>query len=381
MSGRLLRVHCELGPVLCNRTAVYKICKLTPAALTQRGFHVRCSALLARIAPETLEPLTPRQRHLFQQSQQWLTQAICRPSRFLSSRWLTGFSTAWRHGLGLRLFLDPLYVLFYGLVQDAVVLVYDITPASDPAWHHPHVGRLYEAAFAHLARSRCHLVASCQNTYDQLRVNYGIAPSRLTHLPLGLFGFPETAPRQPDAEEAPFLLFVGATEELRKNVVGLIQAYGAAGLYQSRGIRLRILGSHAGEDHPVVVAARATPGVDLMGFVSDAVVAASYERCLGLVFPSFHEGFGLPLLEAMARGCVCVASILGASPEVGGDAVLYVNPYSQSEIIRALWRVVELPAAERQRLARLGRQRARQFTWDRFYDGLAALLRRRLRAA
>ena len=49
MSGRLPRVHCELGPVLCNRTAVYKICKLTPPALAARGFRVRCSALLARV--------------------------------------------------------------------------------------------------------------------------------------------------------------------------------------------------------------------------------------------------------------------------------------------------------------------------------------------
>jgi glycosyltransferase involved in cell wall biosynthesis len=390
MQQRQFRVHCELGPVLVNRTAVYRLCRKTPAELERRGLAVSCSALLARLGTVDAEPVAPFQRRLYYWSQRWLAWAVSRPGAFDKTRWLTGAVPGARHPWRLRLFLDPLYVLFHGNPQTGVVVVYDITPASDPDWHDPRVCRLYRAAFELLARSRMHLVATCRNTADQLRVNYGIAPSRLTVLPLSLFSGLENGQSvevQPTREPrekrvlTPFLLFVGATQERRKNVAGLIQAYGRSGLHAERGIRLRIVGSHAGDEHPVVALARATPGVDLMGQLDDDALARAYEDCLGFVYPSMHEGFGIPLLEAMSRGCVCLSTITAASPEVAGDAALYVNPYSAAELIRGLQRLANLSGEERQRLSWAARQRSRLFTWERFYDGLAGVLRRQARAA
>jgi glycosyltransferase involved in cell wall biosynthesis len=245
---------------------------------------------------------------------------------------------------------------------------------SDPGWHHPGVAKLYAAAFELLARSRCHIVTSCENTADQMRVNWGIAPSRLSVLPLGLFSFPKPAPRRNEAVP-PFFLFVGSLEP-RKNIDGLLRAFDASRLYTTHGIRLRVIGSIPSDDPPVVQMARATPGVELCGFVGDEELAAAYDDCLAFVYPSFCEGFGLPLLEAMHRGSVCLSTVMGASPEIAGDAALYVNPYAPSEIAAALRRLVELPAAERRRLAARARERAQGFTWTRFYDGLAAVLRR-----
>ena len=126
-----LRVHCELGPVLVNRTAVYKMCRALPTELVQRGFRVRCSALLARLAPASAEPLDADEQRWFDWSQRWLRWAIARPGLFQKTRWASGALPRWRHGSGLRLFLDPLYVLFYGAPDSGVVLVYDITPVSD----------------------------------------------------------------------------------------------------------------------------------------------------------------------------------------------------------------------------------------------------------
>jgi glycosyltransferase involved in cell wall biosynthesis len=384
--------------VLVNRTAVYRLCRKTPAELQRRGWQVSCSALLARVAARDMEPQTPWEQRLFRWSQRWLFWAQSRPGLFNRIRRLTGAAPRLRHGWRLRLFLDPLYLLFYGAPQRGVVVVYDITPASDPHWHDPRTCRLYGVAFDLLAQSRMHLVATCQNTADQLRVNYGIAPSRLTVLPLSLFSVPQhkrdKGLRTPGCEDPasnrvltplvarqPFFLFVGATQELRKNLIGLIHAYARSGLYAERGIRLRIIGSHAGPEHPVVALARTTPGVDLLGQVDDAVLAEAYEECLAFVYPSFHEGFGIPLLEAMQRGCVCLSTTTAASPEIAGDAALYVNPYSGPELVLSLRRVADLSAAERERLASAARERARLFTWERFYDGLAGVLRRQARAA
>jgi glycosyltransferase involved in cell wall biosynthesis len=218
------------------------------------------------------------------------------------------------------------------------------------------------------------VIASSQNTADQLRASWGIAASRLSVLPLGLFPDSLASPLQHGPQQAPFLLFVGSLEP-RKNVIGLLKAFERSRLFLERGIRLRIIGTIPGEESPVVRLARATPGVDLCGFVEEADLAEAYRRCLGFVYPSYCEGFGLPLLEAMHHGCVCLATVTGASPEVAGDAALYVNPHSVTDIAHGLRRLAALAPSERQRLAGRARERAGLFTWTRFYDGLADVLR------
>jgi glycosyltransferase involved in cell wall biosynthesis len=360
--------------VLINRTAVYKMCKAMPGELRRRGFQVSCSALLARLDPDRAEPITRLDHRLFQLSQRWLRWALTRPGFFHKTSRLTGVAPSWLHRHGTSIFLDPLFVLFYGAPQTGIVLVYDITTVTDAGWHQPAVSRLYAHVFDLLARSRCHLVSSCQCTADELRVNWGIAPSRITVLPLGLFSLPSPLRGPGSTNQAPFLLFVGNLEP-RKNVPGLIRAYSASGLFDSQGMRLRIIGSLPADDHPVLTLARGTPGVDVLGFVSDEELAASYEQCRAFVYPSFCEGFGLPLLEAMHRGCVCLSTTIGASPEIAGDAALYVNPHAPAEIVEGLRRVASLTPAQRKCLAERARERAQTFNWRRFYDGLAKVVR------
>src|SRR5207245_1369466 len=135
MSLRQPRVHCELGPVLVNRTAVYKMCRAIPGALAERGFPVSCSALLARVAPDSAEPVTPREQRLFARSQRWLFWAIGRPDLFNKVRPVAGLLPRLRFWRGVRLFLDPLYTLFYGAPDRGVVINYDITTVSDAGWH------------------------------------------------------------------------------------------------------------------------------------------------------------------------------------------------------------------------------------------------------
>src|SRR5262249_38903751 len=160
-------VHCELAPILVNRTAVYKMCRRAPGELRQRGFQVSCSALLARLSAVDAEPHTRLERHLLERSRRWLLWAIRRPGLFRRTHRLAGLMTRWRHGRGTLLSLDPLYPLFYGAPDCGVVICYDITPVTDPHWHPEGVGYLYELAYAQLARSRFHIVASCQDTANQ----------------------------------------------------------------------------------------------------------------------------------------------------------------------------------------------------------------------
>jgi glycosyltransferase involved in cell wall biosynthesis len=370
-------IHCELGPVLVNRTAVYQMCRQIPGELKRRGFDVHCSALLARLDPENVEPLDRRERRLFERSHRWLAWASRRPDYFRYTRKLTGFIPRWRHARGLSLFLDPLYPLFFSGLTRGVVIAYDVSPVTDPGWHPAGVGSLYEAAYAFLAQSEFHIIASCRNTADQLRYNWGIPPSRVTVLHLGLFNFPEPAETPNHRAEDPFFLFVGSLEP-RKNIEGMIRAYAWSRLFQTHGIRLRLVGSTLGEDHPMMKRARRTPGVEVRGFVSEKELSASYRDCLAFVYPSFCEGFGLPLLEAMHRGCLCLSTRTGASPEVAGDAAAYVNPYNTAEIAQGMRDLAICSEARRQILRKKARDRALQFPWSRFHDGLADVLRKEL---
>jgi glycosyltransferase involved in cell wall biosynthesis len=367
-------VHCELAPILINRTAVYQICRALPRELRRRSLRVSCSALLSRLDPETVTPVSPWQEHRYRLSRRWLLSALSRPGLFLRTRWAAACFLPRAQKLSSHLILDPLYLLFHRDIKRGAVVVYDVTPVTDPAWHHPGVGALYRAAFASLAHSSCRVIAVSRNTADHLRVNWGIAPSRLAVLPLGLL--PSESMPAPRAEPVrePYLLFVGSLEP-RKNVAGLLRAYQASGLYQSRSIRLRLVGAIPNEADPTVALARATPGVDLLGFVGESDLVAAYQGCLAFVYPSFCEGFGLPLLEAMQHGCVCLASRAGASPEIGGDLCPYVDPYSVGDMAQGLCWIADLAESERHRRGRLLRERAEQFTWSRFCDRLADLLK------
>ena len=115
-------------------------------------------------------------------------------------------------------------------------------------------------------------------------------------------------------------------------------------------------------------AGRATSGVVFQGFVDDAEIAGVYEGATGFVYPSYLEGFGVPLLEALLHGVPAVASITGACPEVGGDLVAYHDPDDYIAIAQELRRIAAMTAGERARFADRARRRvAEHFSLERFH--------------
>jgi len=103
--------------------------------------------------------------------------------------------------------------------------------------------------------------------------------------------------------------------------------------------------------------------------VDDAQLVTLYEQAIGLLYPSFYEGFGLPVLEAMSLGCPVVTSSVSSLPEVAGDAALLVNPADYAALLQAAERLVNEPEL-RVSLAGAGRARAAQFSLDRMMRGL-----------
>ncbi len=159
---------------------------------------------------------------------------------------------------------------------------------------------------------------------------------------------------------ARFVLAVG-TLQPRKNLVRLIEAL--ALLPKGCDVHLVIAGGPGWMYERIIELASASAGrVRLLGYVRDADLPALYSLAEALAFPSLYEGFGLPVLEAMACETPVLTSNVSSLPEVAGDAALLVNPLDTSEIAHALTLLLD-DTERREELVRRGRERSSQFTW------------------
>ena len=165
----------------------------------------------------------------------------------------------------------------------------------------------------------------------------------------------------------PFVLTVGDLQP-RKNHLGLLHAFERM-LSQHPHLphRLVFVGKetwYSKELHRAVARSNVAGRVHFTGFVEDPDLLQFYGACELFVFPSFYEGFGLPILEAMACGRAVACSNSTAMPEVANAAGILFDPYSVPEMARAMGDVL-LDGEMRARLERLGTQRAASFTWER----------------
>jgi glycosyltransferase involved in cell wall biosynthesis len=157
------------------------------------------------------------------------------------------------------------------------------------------------------------------------------------------------APFGPDGPKAKgdYVLAVG-TLEPRKNLARAVEAA------RRVGVELRVVGARGWGGVEA-------PGATWLGEVSDEELAALYRGARVVVYPSLYEGFGIPVLEAMACGTPVVTSAGGATEEVAGGAAVLVDPLDPASIATGL----ERAASRSAELAALGLERARGFTWDR----------------
>jgi len=161
----------------------------------------------------------------------------------------------------------------------------------------------------------------------------------------------------------PLTLFSLGNRMPHKNFPRLVEAL--ALIPEQRRPRLTISGSH-GDDplRPVVERTGMGPWVRLEGWLPPAEVERLYAESAAVVLPTMFEGFGLPVLEAMARGCPVICSDIPVLREVAGPAAAYFDPREPAAIARVLERTLHDPALLAQ-LAEAGRGRASTFSWDR----------------
>lgn len=256
-------------------------------------------------------------------------------------------------------------------------VVFDLV-AFDPALRPQRRSGIIERATLPLAVRRCDwLISISQATQDELLARFPAARGKASVALLAAApALRDAATRLPaGVPEGRFVLAVG-TLEPRKNLPRLVAAY-------------RRLPDDLQYAHPLVVTGRlgwqtgeTVAALDSLGeraivtgFVPDDQLALLYRRCALFAYPSLGEGFGLPVLEAMAAGAPVLTSDRSSLPEVGGDVAAYCDPADEADIARALEDLLR-DAGARERMAAAGPVRAAGFTWARTAADVLATLER-----
>lgn len=300
------------------------------------------------------------------------TKIIQEPLNFLFTRKIDLF-----HGLDARM---------YGSRRvKNVVTIHDIPQHSNPysGTRHPEKKiRRYEAIMARADR----IIAVSEYTKADILKFYSIPDEKIDVVPLGVEA--RFRPREgPEVQAAvlrygiplPYLLHVGRIER-KKNLCRTLEAYARIKKRMSRPVRFVLAGTPgpgAEEVYQAIERFHLGRDVHLAGYVRQEDLPALYSGATAFLFPSLYEGFGMPILEAMACGAPVLTSSVTSLPEVAGDSALLVDPFDVESIAAGMLRLLEEPEL-REEYIRKGYERAKAFTWEETARRTLAVYRKAL---
>ena len=252
-----------------------------------------------------------------------------------------------------------------------VVVIHDAAALRHPEWYSPAYAAWQRRVLPALARRAQHVVTVSEFSRDELVELLELAPERASVVAGGID--PAFTP-DADAEAArrafgltrPYVLCV-ASQTTRKNLAALVPA---ARQLAADGVEVVVAGGH----RPQFAREEGLEALRHLGAVPDALLPGLYAGAEAFALPSLYEGFGLPVLEAMACGTPVIAADATALPDTAGGAARLAPP--EGEAFAAAIGEVLGSAAERTRLRAAGLVRASPFTWDRTAREVDAVLRR-----
>jgi glycosyltransferase involved in cell wall biosynthesis len=263
-------------------------------------------------------------------------------------------------------------------VQEArrITTIYDLSFLKNPAWSSPKIVGPFSEGVRRFAHEADAIITCSEATKVDAVTMLGVHPEKV-HVVYGAVDSSFGDVQRPEAVDLlvneydlrqPFLLYVG-TLEPRKNIRGLLRAFAAVAqdvphtLVLVGGVGWNMDGLDE-EIESLGIADR----VRRMGYLPRRNhLPAFYAAADAFFFPSFYEGFGLPVLEAMTCGCPVITSDTSSLPEVGGEAARYVSPDDEDHMAGTLLKVLTNERL-RDSMSTLGFARAEKFGWDRSAD-------------
>ncbi|MBW4038423.1 MAG: glycosyltransferase family 4 protein [Acidobacteria bacterium] len=249
-----------------------------------------------------------------------------------------------------------------------VVTFHDIFPIEHPEWYSDAYAQWYGLVMRRLALQAVHLIAVSTFTKSRIVEKLGRDADDITVVANGCHVRGRASDekirgaRHALALPSPRYILMLSSQEKRKNTETMLKAWSSLQAVLSDDIWLVLAGPKADTNiYGQQATASDLPRVFYTGYVPDEHLAGLYSGASLFVFPSLAEGFGLPLLEAMACGVRCIASNTSSLPEVGGDAVLYVDPLAPHQFVEAvkfsLAKDCSVPFVP-------SLQQSERFTWD-----------------
>lgn len=272
------------------------------------------------------------------------------------------------------LLFAPVPELPLGLRCPAVVMVHDLIPLRFPSRTSPltYYFRYYVPQVLRQAR---HILCNSEATARDLVSFFQVPSTKITPIPLA-HDADHFRPVHATTATRPYFLYVGRHDPY-KNLGRLIDAFAALPNY--RDFELWIAGSADPRFTPLLQTQVRELGlidqVKFLDYVTYADLPGLISGALAMVYPSLWEGFGFPVLEAMACGTPVITSNLSSLPEVAGDVTILVNPEQTAEITAAMQALATTPAL-RSTLSAAGLARASQFSWVKTGQQTAAVLQR-----
>jgi glycosyltransferase involved in cell wall biosynthesis len=257
-------------------------------------------------------------------------------------------------------------------VRYQVVTIHDVAVIDHPEWYNPRFAAWYRWMTPRLVRRASYIMAVSEFTKRRLIDVTDVNEARVIVVPNGVDD--RFSPRTPEEVAIAraklgipshnYLLSV-ATSEPRKNLAGQLAAWSECVSHLPSNVWLVVSGAkgkeHVFRDWQLV---KVPPRVHFTGYVPDGDLPALYSGAIGFLYPSFYEGFGLPVLEAMASGLVPIVSRATAPDELAGDAGIAVNPDDHKSIASAIVKLVK-EAGWREELSRRAVRRSGTFSWER----------------
>lgn len=255
----------------------------------------------------------------------------------------------------------------------SVLTVHDLSFVRVPDSASPRLKTYLDTVVPRSVKRATHVLVDSEATKSDLISIYHVSPEKVSVLLSGVDARFVRASAESVANirskygigATPYILSVG-TVQPRKNYGRLILALA---LLRSQGhdVNLVIAGGKGwleADIYQTLRTSRMESYVKFIGFAEDADLPALYSGAVCFAFPSLYEGFGLPVLEAMACGTPVVTSNLSSLPEVAGEAAITIDPYNVEALAHALKQIID-DSALRDRMINAGLARAQQFTWEK----------------
>lgn len=271
------------------------------------------------------------------------------------------------------LFHGPNYLLPKN-VSTGIITVHDLSTFKDPNWH-PTVRRKYINKILPDSIERATLVLTDSNAIKkELHHYFNLADNKVIAIPLGvdpIFHARDEAKTQKtlakyDVVYKKYVLCV-ATIEPRKNILRLISAYNRLPSNLTQQYPLLLIGEpgwNSSKIHQEIASAQRKGWLKYVGFVPDQELPEIYAGTRLFVYPSLYEGFGLPIVEAMASGVATLTSNCASMPEVANGAARLINPEDENDLYQSLLFCLQDEVWQQQSIKR-GLEQAATLTWEK----------------